>query len=231
MAKNHMKRITAPKTWNVQRKTTKFITKPFPGAHKLNTAMAINTFLKELVNLTNTTKETKYVLTNDEVLVNGKRRRDFKAQTGFLDIITIKSMNKHYTITVNNKGALKPKEITPEQATQRILKINGKTILAKDKVQINTINGENLLLKEKEAQKYKVGDTIITDLKTLKIIEHIPLKEKSTVFVYTGKHSGKTGTLELTNQKIVTIKSEKESFETSKDYIIAINKQKLIELE
>ena len=39
-----MKRITAPKTWNVLRKTTKFITKPHPGAHKLDHGVAINTF-------------------------------------------------------------------------------------------------------------------------------------------------------------------------------------------
>ena len=231
MVKNHMKRITAPRTWNVLRKTTKFITKPHPGAHKIEQALAINTFLKELVKLTNTTKETKYLLTNDEVLVNGKRRRDFKTQVGFLDIISIKSINKHYLITIDNKGALKPKELNEKQSTQRILKIKGKTILGKDKVQINTMNGENLLAKEKEAQKYKVGDTIIAEVNTLKILEHIPLKEKSTVFVYTGKHSSKTGTLEAINQKTVTIKTDKESFETSKDYLIAMNKEKITELE
>jgi small subunit ribosomal protein S4e len=231
MVKNHIKRITAPRTWNVNRKTTKFITKPFPGAHKLEQAMAINTFLKELAKLTNTTKETKYVLTNDEVLVNGKRRRDFKAQVGFLDIITIKSINKHYLITIDKKGALKPKEINEKESTQRVLKINKKTILAKDNVQINTMNGENLLVKEKEAQKYKIGDTLIVEVKNLKIIEHIPLKEKQLVFVYTGKHSSKTGTLEAINQKTVTIKTSKESFETSKDYLIALNKEKIVEFE
>ena len=231
MVKNHMKRITAPRTWNVNRKTTKFITKPLPGPHKLDQAVAINTFMKELTNLTSTTKETKYVLTNNEVLINGKRKRDFKNQIGFLDVLSIKELNKHFLVTVDNKGALKPKEINEKQSKQRLLKISGKTIIAKDKIQLNTMNGENVLVNEKEAKKYKVGDSLIVELDTLKITEHIALQEKSTVFVYMGKHSSKTGTIEATNQKSVLIKSEKESFETSKDYLIAVNKEKITELE
>lgn len=231
MVKNHMKRITAPRTWNVQRKTTKFITKPLPGAHKLEQAVAINTFLKEFVNLTNTTKESKFVLTNDEVLINGKRKRDFKTQVGFLDVVSIKSFKKNYLIVIDKKGALKPKEISDDQASKRLLRISGKTVLGKDKVQINTVNGENLIIKEKEAKNYKVGDSLIVEVSSLKIIEHLPLKEKVLVFVYTGKHASKSGVLESVSGKTVLIKSDKESFETSKDYLIAVNKEKISEFE
>lgn len=225
-----MKRITAPKTWNVKRKTSKFITKPSPGAHTLDRSLAINTFFKELVHLTNTTKETKYVLTNDEVLVNGRRRRDFKAQVGFLDIISIKSSNKHFLLTVDNKGSLLPKEINEKQASSRLLKIKGKRLIGKDVVQINTLNGENLLVNLKEAKKFNVGDSLVVEVASLKIIEHIPLKQGSLVFVYTGKHSSKFGVLESVNEKIVLIKADKESFETSKAYLFAISKEKLVEL-
>lgn len=226
-----MKRITAPRTWNVQRKNTKFITKPAPGAHKLERAVAINTFLKELVNITNTTKESKFVLTNDEVLINGRRKRDFKTQVGFLDVVSIKSFKKNYLVVVDNKGALRSKEINDKQASQRLLKITGKSILGKDKVQINTLNGENLLVKEKDAKNYKVGDSLIVEVSSLKVLEHLPLKEKALVFVYTGKHANKSGVLESNKGKTVTIKADKESFETSEDYLIAVNKEKIAEFE
>ena len=226
-----MKRITAPKTWNVQRKTSKFITKPSPGAHTLDRSLSINTFFKELVNLTNTTKETKFVLTNDEVLVNNRRRRDFKAQVGFLDIVHVKSSKKNFLLTVDNKGALLAKEVNEKQASSRLLKIRGKKVLGKDVVQVNTLSGENLLVSEKEAKKYGVGDSLIVDSASLKVIEHIPFKQGALVFVYIGKHSSKSGVLESLNEKIVLIKSDKESFETSKDYLLAVNKEKLAELE
>lgn len=226
-----MKRITAPKTWNVKRKVSKFITKPKPGAHKLDQSISINTFMKEMIGVTNTTKETKYVLTNDEVLVNNKRRRDFKCPVGFLDIVSIKSTKKNYLITIDNKGALKSKEINEKQATQRLLKIKGKTALGKDKIQINTMNGENILVKEKDAKNYKVGDSLIVETASLKILDHLPLKDGSLVFVYTGKHSSKSGTLESVSGKTATVKMDKESFETSKDYLLAVNKEKISEFE
>ena len=231
MVKNHMKRITAPRSWSVSRKTSKFITKPSPGAHKLEQAVSINTFLKELVNVTSTTKESKFVLTNDEVLINGRRRRDFKAQVGFLDVVSVKSSNLNFLVSVNNKGELKPKELGDKEATKRLLKISGKTILGKDKVQINTFNGENLLVKEKDAKSFKVGDSLIVEVSSLKVVEHVPLKEKSLVFVFTGKHSGKSGVLESINNKIVSVKNNDEEFETSKDYLLAVNKEKIAELE
>ena len=231
MVKNHIKRITAPRTWSVHRKTSKFITKPSPGAHKLEHSVSINTFLKELVELTNTTKESKFVLTNDEVLINGRRKRDFKTQVGFLDVVSIKSTNMFFLVTVDNKGSLKAKEISDKQASQRLLKINGKSVLGKDKVQINTMNGENLLVTEKDAKKFMVGDSLIVETSSLKILEHIPLKEKALVFVYTGKHSGKSGVLVSVNDKIVMIKNDKEEFETSKDYLLSVNKEKVAEFE
>lgn len=231
MVKNHMKRITAPRTWGVHRKKSKFITKPLPGAHTKEMSFSINTFLKEIVGLVQTTKETKFILTNDSVLVNGKRRRDFKSQVGFLDILSIKSIGKNYLIVVDDKGFLRAKEINDKQAQSRLLKISGKTILGKDKVQINTLNGENLLLKASEAKKYKTGDSLIVEVSSLKILEHLPLKEKELVFVYTGKHSGKSGILESAERNAGFIKNEKESFETSKRYLIAVNKEKVEELE
>ncbi len=231
MAKNHMKRITAPKTWNVRRKIAKFITKPFPGAHKLDQALSINTFLKEVVNLTHTTKETKYVLTNSEVLVNGRRRRDFKTPVGFLDIISIKSLNKYFVVLVDNKGAIMGKELDEKQASSRLLKISGKSILGKDKVQLNTIGGENLIMSAAEAKKYAVSDSLLVDVASLKILTHIPLKDKALVFVYKGKHSSKSGNVDAVKQRTVSIKSDKESFETSEEYIIAVNKEKIAEFE
>ena len=226
-----MKRITAPKTWSVQRKTSKFITKPKPGAHKLEQSVAINTFFKELAHVTNTTKESKYVLTFDEVLVNGRRRRDFKTPVGFLDVITIKSTKKNFLITVDNKGALKPKELDEKLASQRLLKITNKHIIGKDKVQINTMNGENLLVSDKEAKKYKLGDSLIVEVGSLKVLEHVSFKEGGLVFVYVGKHAGKSGELKAVSDKSVTIKNNDDEFETSKDYLLAVNKEKIVEFE
>lgn len=226
MVKNHIKRITAPKTWRVSRKTDKFITKPKPGAHKQSLSTSINTFLKELTSTTQTTKETKYLLTKQEVQINGTRKRSHKHQTGFLDTITIPSLNKSFRVIVDTKGKLKSIEIPADEAKKTIAKITGKTLLKGNKLQINTMNGMNIIVDTKAAKDYKTGDTLILSLPDKKITGHIKRDKGAHAIVFTGKHAGKAGTLEEIKDKNAKIKTKSDTFETNKEYIIITGQTK-----
>jgi small subunit ribosomal protein S4e len=231
MVKNHIKRLAAPKQWNILRKTTTFITKQNPGAHTLKFSIALNNLLKDMLKLTKTTKETKYVLTKQEVLVNGKRQRDNKAQAGFLDVVSIPSMNKTYRISIDSKGMLKAKEITAEQGAELVLKVVGKSKIKAGKVQINTLNGYNIILTDSEAKKYKIGDTILYDSKDSKIKHHLSLDKGAHILIMLGKHAGKYGEIISIKDKVVKVKTEDDTFETSVAYPLVINKEKKTELD
>ncbi len=231
MVKNHIKRVAAPKTWNVLRKTTKFITKQNPGAHSKQFSMPINNVLKDMLKLTKTTKETKYVLTKQEVLVNGVKRKDNKAQVGFLDTLSIPSINKAYRISIDKKGMLKANEIKNEQASELILKVTGKTKIRKGKLQLNTLNGYNIILSDSEAKKYKLGDTLVFSTKDHKIKDHLSLAKGSHAIIVMGKHSSKYGEITEISDGIIKIKTDKETFETNKDYALIINKDMKTELD
>jgi len=232
MVKNHIKRIAAPKTWRVLRKTTVFITNPKPGAHKIDFAVSLNTFLKEMVLLTKTLKETKYLLTNHEVLINGKRKRDHKNQTGLLDVVSVPHAQKNYRIIMDSKGKLASKEISEAESKNLLLKIIGKTLLKQGKVQVGTMQGRTVLVDKKEAATYKVGDSVLYDLATKKIKAHFQMQKGALAIIYTGKHAGKIGTMEDMSKDTVKIKTKKETFETNKEYILVIGKDKsAIELD
>lgn len=230
MVKNHIKRLAAPKTWNVLRKTTKFITKQNPGAHSKKMSVSLNNLLKDMLSLTKTTKETKFVLTKQEVLVNNTRKKDNKAQAGFLDLVSIPSINKTYRISIDKKGMLKPKEV-PNETIDLILKITGKTKIKGGKTQINTLNGFNVLVPESDAKKYKIGDTLIFNLKDEKIKHHLPLEKGAHILITSGKHAGKYGDIVSISDSIVKIKTDVETFETSIKYPLIINKEKKSELD
>jgi small subunit ribosomal protein S4e len=231
MVKNHIKRVAAPKTWNILRKTTKFITKQNPGAHSKSFSIAINNVLKDMLHMTKTTKETKYVLTKQEVLVNNKKIKDNKAQMGFLDSITLPAINKHYRMTMDRKGMLKLKEISKEQAEERLLKVTGKSPIKGKKIQLNTMNGFNVILSETEAKKYKLGDTVVLGTADNKIKHHLSLEKGAHALIFIGKHSGKYGEIVSITENIIKIKMEKDTFETNKDYALIINKEKKAELD
>jgi len=63
----------APKTWAIQRKSIgKWITRPNSGPHNLQTSISLNSLLKEVLRLTQTTKESKNISTDSKIKVNGK---------------------------------------------------------------------------------------------------------------------------------------------------------------
>ena len=223
MVMNHLKRLKAPKSWTILRKKATFITRPNPGAHKLELAVSVNTFLKELTELTKTTRETKYLLTKDEVHVNGKRRRDEKHQVGLFDVVTIPSSKQSFRLTLNAKGKL---VATEAKENTTLLKITGKTIISKDKIQLNTLTGYNVLVKEKEAKNYKRGDSVIVDLPKLQVKEHLPRQKDMQGIIYLGKHSGTQGTITEIEGKIVSIETKDKTIKTNKEYVIITGKTK-----
>jgi small subunit ribosomal protein S4e len=230
MVNNHLKRIKAPRTWQILRKAFTFISRPNPGAHKYDLAVSLNTFLKEMAGVTHTTKDTKYLLTKQEVQVNGIRKRDEKHQVGFLDMVKIPSLNKQYLVTINEKGKLQSREIS-EKDTKTIVRITNKTILGKDKVQINTLRGINILVSTKEASKYKVGDSLLISVPDQKIHQQLPRQKGAVCIIYTGKHAGKQGKINTIEGHTVQIQTKTETFETLTDYVIVTGTDKtLLEL-
>lgn len=190
----HLKRINAPKSWPIERKASKFVAKPLPGPHKLQESMPLGVILREILKIGNIKREIKIALNNKNVLVNNVVRKEFRFPVGILDTLAIPELNKFFRLIYNKKGKLNLTEIPKEETHQKILKIIGKTILKKGKVQLNLYDGENLIV---EKDNYKVGDSVI--LKENKIVKHLKFDKDSLVYLTGGKHIGAKG-------KVVEIK-------------------------
>lgn len=224
MVKNHIKRIKAPKTWNIHRKGKKrFVTKPYPGCQPLDLTLSINTFLKDVLHISETTKETKYLLKKGSVKVNGILCYDDKFPVGFLDVVTI--ADKNYLCTINERNSLSSKEIEGDDI---LLRIKGKTLLKKGLVQLNSLNGINVLIDAKDSSKYKKGDSVLLSIKDKKVKDHFKREEGCFVFVYKGRHVGIHGTIESITKGVVKIKHADDSYvETRPERTIVIgNKDK-----
>jgi|APHM01.1.fsa_nt_gi Ribosomal protein S4E len=137
MTNNHLKRITAPKTWKVERKTDPFVTKPNAGAHSYDLCVSINTFFKQYTDVTTTTKETSYLLTHETVEVNGTAVDDHRHQVGFLDVVDIPHANTHFLVSINKSGQLKAIK-HDEPLDERFDKITGKRHISGGQTQLTT---------------------------------------------------------------------------------------------
>tara|TARA_Y100000034_G_C6804943_1_gene361345 strand:- start:92 stop:778 length:687 start_codon:yes stop_codon:yes gene_type:complete len=193
MGKNHLKRLNAPKSWPIDRKKTKWITRPNPGPHKLEDSMSLNAIVKGLLGYAKTKKEVKNILNKKEILINKIPRKDVKFPVGIYDIIEIPKTKEYFLFLLNKKGKCFLEKINQKESEIKSLKIIGKKILKKNKLQLNFYNGNNLLTEKKE---YKVGDTLLMNLKDRKILKHLKLEKGATIYLTGGKYVGSFGTLE-----------------------------------
>jgi small subunit ribosomal protein S4e len=191
----------------IARKGTKYIALTSHDKKKSASLLAI---LRDILKLAKTRKEAKYILRNGSVKVDNKVRKDETFPVHVFGTISFDKINKNYRLVIENKKfALK--EISAKEIEHKIVKISGKKIIAKNKIQINLEDGHNFILKD----NFSVGDSAIVNTKEGKIQKIIPLKPGAEVEIISGKYSGQKGKLkskvELTRGKEYIIKlKEKE---------------------
>lgn len=229
MGKDHLKRLAAPKTWQIKRKGSKFVTKPVPGPHNLERGMPLSLVLKEVLNYANTTREVKKILNINEIKIDGKIKKDFRFPVGLFDIIEFTNTNEHFRLMFDRKGKIMLIKTTKEDSMLKPCKIIGKTMV-RGKLQLNLYDGKNIFVSN---NSYKVGDTLLLSLPEQKISKHLKLDKKSTVFLTGGKHIGEVGVVEdVIGSKIIYKDNKNNLVETSKSYAFVVGNEKpIIKLE
>jgi len=185
----HIKRTQMPKAWPIPRKGRKrrFVAVP---SHMTRKGIPLLFLLRDVLGIAKTRKEVKYMTHNGMVKVNNKIRRDENFPMQVFDILTLDKANLNYRLEIVNRKFNLIK-ISAKEAETKIVKISGKKIISEGKVQMNLDDGRNILTKE----KFSVGDSVILDTRTGKIVKILPLKEGAKIEVVTGKHAGEKGTL------------------------------------
>jgi small subunit ribosomal protein S4e len=228
---DHLKRLNAPESWHIPRKTEKFITKTSPGPHNAN-AVPVAVWLREHMHYATTMKEVKQILIQKDIIINGKPCRNARMGIGIFDIISIPRIGKHYRILRDKKGRHKTIEIDAESAKSRLAKVRNKITVPGGKVQLNLRFGANVLADN----VYKPGDSIVLSLEPenrFAILDHFPFAVGNMAMVIGGKHSGKVARIvgiekvpgSVPNRVILEDQSSTR-FETIDDYIYMVGREK-----
>ncbi len=184
-----LKRLLIPEFWRVPRKSTKWVVSPRPGPHPKFYSIPLQIIVRDILKLAETGKEAKTIIKKGEILVDGKPRKDHAYPVGLLDAIAIPRTKKYYRVISDIKG-LKLAEIPEKEADKKICKIENKTSLKKGRLQLNLHDGKNLITDEKN---YKTGDSLLIELPSLKILQHLALDKGNMGIVSKGANAGKVG--------------------------------------
>lgn len=190
---NEMKRLIAPRSWPVKRKTAHWIAKPSPGAHALEGSIPVTVVLRDMLQVCTTAAEVRAVIFEKGVLVDGKVVNNHKQGIGLMDVVSLPKAGATYRMVLDRRGKLQLAKIPAEKAAWKLCRIENKTIVSGGKVQLNLHDGRNVLV---EKDSYKTGDVLKIEVPSQKVLEHYSLDKGALTLITSGSHVGETAVVD-----------------------------------
>lgn len=188
-----MKRLTAPRSWPVPRKTNYWIAKPSPGPHGVTNSMPLVVVLRDLLKVADTAKEVKRILGNRDVLVDGRIVTDYEFPIGLMDVLSMPKVGLHYRMMIDRHGKFRLVKLAEGKESWKLCRIEGKSTVPGGKTQLNLHDGRNVLVAK---DTYKVGDVVKLEVPSQKILDTYKLAKGSTAMITSGSNVGELEVIE-----------------------------------
>lgn len=218
----HMKRLTAPTSWPISRKTHVWVTKPAPGPHAVRKSMSLLVIVRDLGGYCDTAREARRIIGQRKILVDGRPATDYKMPVGLQDVISVPDTKDNFRLLLDRRGKFRLMRITPAEAKWKLVRIENKTTVKGGKTQLNLHDGRNILL-NKDARN--TGDTLKLSIPDQKILGSHELREGNVAYLIGGSHIGQLGTIqevEVTRNPKPNIVKFKDGFSTIKEYVFVV---------
>jgi len=205
---NEMKRLTAPRSWPVKRKTSTWITKPSPGAHSIEDGVPVNIVLRDMLRVCQTAKEVRLLLADRSVLVDGKPVSDLKKGVGLMDVVSLPKTGEAYRMVMDRRGKLQMVKVPEAKASWKLCRIENKTTVPGGKTQLNLHDGRNIL----SDGDYHTGDVLKIELPSQKILDVYRMDQGAVALLTSGAHVGELAVIDanvvtrLPSQNLVKFK-------------------------
>jgi len=139
-------------------------------------------------------REVKMILSEGQVLVDGRVRKDPGYPIGLMDVVEIKSSDERFRLLPKRRGGFRLVEISEKEKSVKLCRVESKTMIPGGKLQIALHDGRNILLPEgAKPSDYKPLDTLKISIPDQKIISSISLDNGAYTIVTQGKNVGIEG--------------------------------------
>ena len=230
----HQKRLSVPKSWPVERKTHTYTVKAGAGPHG-ESGVPLLILLRDVLGYVDSTKEAKYAVNQDNVLVNGNPVRDVRRPIGMFDILGFVERGEHYRVFPDEGGRLALTEIPAAAADGKLAKIVDKRQVPGGGTQLALHNGQNLRVDPDDDVTYRPGDSIVIGFDDGSILAHFVYEEGALVTAVDGQHAGRIGQLESidvilgSSPNTVTVAADDGTFETIEEYVVVIDENFVVD--
>ena len=184
----------------ITRKGTKYIV-----SSKGNSENSVPVVLavRDMLKLARTAKEVHELVKDDLIKLNGRSIKDLREPVQLFGVLNVG--DKHYRLSLLPTNKFFFEEV--KEGNKRLTKIIRKSLVYGGKVQVGLSDGSAVIGKA----EMKINDSIYLD-NSQKVIQHVPLKSGSNIFVIAGRYSGNSGkVVSYENGKVKVQVKDKEA--------------------
>jgi small subunit ribosomal protein S4e len=190
--KKHLKRLHAPRHWNIGKMGGVWAPRPSTGPHKLRECLPIAIILRERLKYALTGKECQQICMERCVLVDGKVRTDQNYPAGFMDVVEMPKSNDRFRLLYDTKGRYTLCRLDREEAQYKLCRIN-KVYTGNNKVPCAvTHDGRTLRYPDPDI---KVNDTVKLNIASGKATDTFKFGLGALVMITKGHNCGRIGSL------------------------------------
>jgi len=222
----HQKRLAVPNSWPVERKTDTFTVKAGAGPHGED-GVPLVVLLRDVLGYVDSTKEARYAVNTDSVLVNGDAVSDEQRPIGMFDILAFPVRGEYFRVFPDEGGRLALTPIDEESAESRLGKIVNKTVVSGGDAQLTLHDGTNVRVGADT--EYNTKDSIVIDNESKEIVAHFEYEEGALVTAVAGQHAGSIGVIETidvtlgSGSNTVVVDNDEGGYETVEEYVVVID--------
>mmetsp|Transcript_25400 Transcript_25400/g.37403 ORF Transcript_25400/g.37403 Transcript_25400/m.37403 type:complete len:262 (+) Transcript_25400:104-889(+) len=209
--KKHLKRLNAPRHWNLGKMGGIWAPKPSAGPHKQRECLPVCIILRDRLKYALTGKECTQICMERCVKVDGKVRSDPNYPAGFMDVVELEKSGDKFRLLYDIKGRFTLKRIDREETAFKLCRVN-KVFVGKNKIPVAvTHDGRTIRYPD---PILKVNDSVKVDIATGKMTSILKFEIGAMVMITKGHSAGRVGQLMHIEKhegsfNIVTVKDTK----------------------
>jgi len=190
--KKHMKRVNAPSSWMLSKLDGVWAPKPSAGPHKQRECLPLGLVLRNRLKYALNYKETKIIMIQRQIKVDGKVKVDQKYPAGFMDVITIDKTKENFRMLYDTKGRFRIHKISPEEASYKLCRVKDIGRSLKNVPYVVTHDGRTIRYPDPEIRAF---DTVRVDIASGKILDYIKFEQGNVCMIKGGNSIGRVGVM------------------------------------
>jgi small subunit ribosomal protein S4e len=201
--RNRLKRLAAPRSWDISRKAQRFVFKPVPGPHPIEASYPLGVVVRDLASLATLSRELKFMMKTGKVTVDGRQRRTLSFPVGLFNVVSVPLEGVDFRLVPTPKGLALTK-VSGDEARTKLCSIASKTKVKGGHIQYGLHDGRSVV---DDALNLSPGDAVLIEVPSQKVLGQAKLAKGSLGLVLTGDRAGQLG--KIADVKKGTISREK----------------------